>query len=57
MEIDEKYNYEATESEALMLAISLVSYLESTDDASTASILKYFNFTDAEIDQILLSDK
>ena len=57
MEIDEKYNYESTESEALMLAISLVSYLESTDDASTASILKYFNFTDAEIDQILLSDK
>lgn len=53
MEVDEKYNYEATESEALMLAISLVSYLDSTDDATAESVLQYFDFTDSEIDQIL----
>ena len=53
MEIDEKYNYETTESEALMLAISLVSYLDSTDDATAESVLRYFDFTDSEIKQIL----
>lgn len=54
-EIDEKYNYQATESEAMIVAVSLVSYVDSTDNASIEGVLTYFGFSEHEIDKIINS--
>lgn len=53
MEVDGKYNYEATKSEALIVAVSLVSYMNSTDNISVEGVLEYFGFSNDEIYRII----